>query len=184
MGRTSRARDDVNILLIGLRCSGKTTIGGILAQRLRRAFVDLDDVTPGVLGAATVREAWDRFGQEAFRNAETVALSKVLVRDGLVVALGGGTPTAPTAADLIRDEREQGRALVIYLAASSQTLRARLAQEENLHRPTISGSDPVSEVEDVRAARDPLYRELADITIDVDAGAPQAIAETIARRIK
>ena len=173
----------MNILLIGLRCSGKSTIGALLAQRLGLEFVDLDNVTPMVLGAATVRDAWDRFGQDAFRNAETVALSKVLVKDGCVVALGGGTPTAPMAADLIRDERRQNRARVIYLAATPATLRDRLSRAENVHRPSITGTDPISEVEVVLEKRDPIFRSLADRVVDVDSAAPQAIADTIAREL-
>lgn len=164
---------------MGLRGSGKSTIGRLVAAALGRTFIDLDDVTPGVLGAASVREAWDRHGQEAFRRAEVIALSSVLQGDGRVVALGGGTPTAPMAADLIDDERRAGRCVTIYLAATAVTLRARLAGDDNAHRPSLTGRDPLTEIEDVLAARDPLYTRLADVRLGVDRRSPEEVVGEI-----
>lgn len=155
----------MNLLIIGLRGSGKTTAGRLAAQRLSLPFVDLDDLTPVVLGHRTVRSAWDACGQDAFRRAETVALASAVTRDQRVIALGGGTPTAPLAADLIEHERAQGRARVVYLWAPASVLRARLASSLG-DRPSLTGVDPLEEIEAVLAARDPLYRRLADAVVD------------------
>ncbi len=86
---------------MGLRASGKTTLGQMLATRLGRSFVDLDDVTAARLGCVDVPEAWSRHGPEAFRHAEADALKDVLAHApshlsssmGQIIALGGGTPT-------------------------------------------------------------------------------------------
>jgi shikimate kinase len=150
---------------MGLRGSGKTTLGRALAPRVDLSFIDLDDVTPDVLNCDSVAHAWELHGQEAFRRAELVALSRVLMRDGQLVAMGGGTPTAPHADALINHEREQKRAATIYLYASALTLRSRL-REMDADRPSITGADPLVEIDAVLAARDPLYRSLADRTID------------------
>ena len=166
----------MNLILMGLRGSGKTTVGRLMAERVGRVFVDLDDVTPRRLGVSTVREAWDRFGQPAFREAEAAALAEQLAADGLVLSLGGGTPTAPGAADMLRQAASRDR--VVYLRASPRGLRNRLAATEMGSRPAITGGDPLDEMERVWTARDPLYRELAGEIIDVDDLTPE---ETLRR---
>lgn len=169
----------MNVLLIGLRGSGKSTVGRLLADRIGAAFVDLDDVTPREMGLVTVAEAW-RKGQEAFRLAEASALIASLGRDNQVIALGGGTPTAPGAADVIRRERRAGRALVVYLRCDPATLRERMASQGELaaQRPSLTGGDPLGEIESVYASRDPLYCGLADVVLR-----DCATAEEAARRI-
>ncbi len=84
-----------NLILIGLRGSGKSTIGRLAAARLGRAFVDLDDLTPRELGCSGVADAWARFGEAAFRTAEIAALKKVLALTDHVIALGGERQMQP-----------------------------------------------------------------------------------------
>jgi shikimate kinase len=158
----------MNLVLIGLRGSGKTTLGRSLGQRSGRAFIDLDEKTPEVLGAATVREAWDRHGAAEFRRAEVVALKRALAADSQIIALGGGTPTAPGAADLLRQEQKIGRITIVYLASDASTLRARLIAADNTDRPSLTGADPLAEIGAVLAARDPLFRDLADEVMQTD----------------
>lgn len=156
-----------NLILIGLRGSGKSTIGRAVAVRLARPFVDLDDLTPRELGCTSVAEAWSR-GEGAFRAAEVGALRNVIETDNQVIALGGGTPTAPGAADLLREHRDGGRAVIIYLRATPEILRERLADADNAHRPALlpGSSDPLSEIDRVHTARDPVYRALASAVIE------------------
>jgi shikimate kinase len=155
----------MNLILIGLRGSGKTTAGRLAAERLGRGFVDLDDETARVLNAATVGEAWREHGEPAFREAEARALGETLARDGLIIALGGGTPTAPGASDLIAHEQQSGRASVIYLWAPAAVLRERLAATDISTRPSLTGADPLAEIERVLAVREELYRSLADLVL-------------------
>lgn len=168
------------IALIGLRASGKTSAGHQLAQRLGREFVDLDQVTPRYLSAETVAAAWNRHGQAAFRRAELRALVESLARDGIVLALGGGTPTAPGAADLILAERDAGRLRVVYLAAPAATLRERLRHGGVSERPSLTGADPISEIDSVLADRDPLYRQLAGDVLDTSGKTIDAVVEELA----
>jgi shikimate kinase len=159
-------RTSANLILIGLRGSGKTTLGRLLAERTRREFVDLDAMTPRLLGAPNVSAAWTRHGEAAFRRAELRALIDVLARDSSVLALGGGTPAAAGAADLLLAERRSGRARVVYLYADAETLRSRLRDADNSDRPSLTGADPLSEIDAVLARRDPLYRDLADDVLE------------------
>jgi shikimate kinase len=162
----------MNVLLMGLRASGKSTLGPMLAGKLGFAFLDLDDRTSRMLGSETVREAWDRYGQEEFRKAEFIALREVLQANHQVVALGGGTPTAPGAHGLILDAQGHGGTIVLYLRATPSTLRARQEHSPRWQRPSITGKDPLDEIPDVFAERDPLYSQLADVVVGVDAATP------------
>lgn len=165
----------MNLILLGLRGSGKSTLGRKLARRLGRAFTDLDDLTPAELGEASVADAFSKHGQPAFRAAEARALEKLLRADGQVIALGGGTPTAPGAADLLREAQRAGRARLIYLRASAATLRLHLKGSHNAHRPSLTGKPMLDEIDEVLAQRDGPYRELADLVIETDGRARGAV---------
>ncbi|MEZ6244167.1 MAG: shikimate kinase [Phycisphaerales bacterium] len=151
------------IVLIGLRGSGKTTCGRALAERLGRRFIDLDDVTPTLMGETRVGDALKRHGEPAFRAAEMRALAPELREHGTVLALGGGTPTAPGAPEMLR----ASGARIVYLRATPETLRARLIRTELDLRPSLTGKGTIPELDEVFNARDALYRSLGE-TIDVD----------------
>jgi shikimate kinase len=166
------------IILLGLRASGKTTVGRLLAARLGRVFVDLDDRTAAALGAASAGAALARHGEAAFRLAEAGALGAALGEGPMVLALGGGTPTAPGAEALLKRGREAGKIRVVYLRASASELRSRLAGDATV-RPSLTGRGTMDEVEELLAARDPLYRGLADVVIEAGEGG----AEEVVRRV-
>lgn len=159
----------MNIVLIGLRCSGKTSVGRLVAAMLGRPFLDLDDLTRERLGAASITEAFSRLGEQRFRGEEAVALEQVLSRRDHVIALGGGTPAAPGAESIIKRCRTEGTVRTIYLRARAETLKRRLVACGAADRPALLGRDPVSEVESVLATRGPLYERVSDLVVDVDA---------------
>ncbi len=169
----------MNLILIGLRGSGKTTVGRIVAQRLGREFVDLDDETAQDLGATSVAPAWRAHGEPEFRQAEGRALREVLRSDGRVIALGGGTPTAPGAESMLRDAQAAGRVRIVYLWAPAAALRDRLAATDLSERPALMGASPLSEVEQVLAQRDALYRSLADVVLVTDGHTTDEVADLV-----
>lgn len=178
---------------MGLRASGKTTLGRVVAARVGGVCVDLDDVVVESLGVSDAKEAFARFGEAGFRTAETRELGRVLgaARDvaggGVVVALGGGTPTAPGAKDVLRGAVAVGSVVLVYLHAEPGLLAARLGgvRGEDRGRPSLTGADVVDEVGAVYAARDGLYRSLAGASggvvevggVDADA----AVCELLSR---
>lgn len=162
----------MTIYLMGLRGSGKTTLGPALAARLGSstsggAFVDLDEITHTMLGAASAAEALHRFGEPAFRAAERRALDEPRVLTASVVGLGGGTPTHPASEVELRRRAAFGDRL-LYLRASPETLRARLAATDLSARPSLTGADVLDEITVLFARRDPLYRGLASAVIEID----------------
>ena len=153
------------LVLIGLRVSGKTTLGKRVARDLGRPFIDLDDRVAAHFGVAAAGEALTEHGIDAFRAAETECLRDALSATGSILSLGGGTPTAPGAADALRSARD---ALVAYLHAHPRTLAARLTAIGSASRPSLTGKDPAAEFEEVYAERNPLYTDIADEVIDAD----------------
>lgn len=157
----------MTIYLLGLRGAGKSTLGPLLAARLGGSFVDLDQIVAEVLGHATAGDAFAAVGEPAFRGAELAALADPRVSAAKVVALGGGTPTIASAAEVLRARIASGDRLV-YLRAKAETLQDRIRVAGSPKRPSLTGKDPVAEMPEVLARRDPLYRQLATATIEVD----------------
>lgn len=170
----------MNVLLIGLRAVGKSTIGPLLAQRLQFAFVEHDDLVAAELHAPSAGQAIRDHGLDAFRRAESRVLGRVLETDRQVISLGGGTPTAPGAADLILEHRRSGNARVIHLLASLEVLKARLMTPGAPDRPALTGAaDPAAEIEALAAQRHPFYQQLADLQVDVTDRTPAQVVQTV-----
>ncbi|MDX2147059.1 MAG: shikimate kinase [Planctomycetota bacterium] len=169
-----------NLVLMGLRGSGKSTIARMLAKRTARISVDLDFFSPQFLNAESPADALTRFGEAAFRDAELKALEKTLARFRIVLALGGGTPThAPSREKLVAAQRE-GRAYVVYLRASASTLRDRLISTDLSSRPALlGGDDPLGEIEALLEKRDALYLALADETVECDGLDAEQVVERV-----
>lgn len=173
------------IVLMGLRGSGKSTVGALLAGRLGVPFVDLDDRTLEALRRAhpdqrfvAVADAWRAVGEPAFRAAECEALRAALGEGRVVLALGGGTPTAPGAPALLESAKRTG-ATIFYLRAEPALLRERLAASgEAATRPSLTGRGTLEEIEAVLAAREPLYQSLRSLMIPANL-TPERCAQAI-----
>jgi shikimate kinase len=173
---------------MGLRGSGKTTVAKLVGEQLGREWIDLDDLTPSLMGFDAVAEAWRAKGEQAFRAAEVKALASLLDQPdppGLI-ALGGGTPTVSGAAARLESERSRGKALLFYLRAPADVLRERLRRADNSGRPPLTGpaADMLEEIDRVLAERDPLYCRLADHIIETEAFTPAQIAERVIAVVK
>lgn len=176
------------IVLMGLRGCGKSTLGRSLASTLDRPFVDLDDRTPGLLGEQTAADAINTQGLAAFREAERRALAAVLNKETvtpIVLALGGGTPTAPGAPELLGGKASAGEIVLVYLHAAPSVLRDRLTRTDTATRPSLTGADMLDEIETIYLQRDAAYRDLATMTIEsaqLDAK-PDPDEQTAAKRV-
>lgn len=156
------------IVLVGLRGSGKSTVARELGGMLRREVVDLDDVTARELGTGSAGDGLREHGEPTFREAEARALEAMLARTGVVLALGGGTPTHAASAALLRESQVAGRAYLIYLQASAETLVARLADTDATTRPSLTGKAMPDEVAELHAVRDPIYAGMVQSVVAVD----------------
>ncbi|MBL8990858.1 MAG: hypothetical protein JNJ48_04680 [Phycisphaerae bacterium] len=156
-----------SVILMGLRCSGKSTLGPLLAARRGARFIELDDETARLSGHPSAGAALGALGESEFRRIEARALASIV--DGLasgptaVVALGGGTPTAPGAPEHLARAKAAG-AVVLYLFAPAEVLAARWLTAPG-DRPALTGLSAAEEVRSLLAQRHELYQSLADFTV-------------------
>lgn len=172
------------LVLMGLRGSGKSTVGRLLAQRMGTGgvggvFVDLDDRTAHSMGEGSAGAAITQHGEAAFRVAEARELRTALAEPIAVLALGGGTPTASGAEAALAAAQATGRVRIIYLRATPDVLRARLGAAGASTRPSLTGRGTLEEIGELFAGRDPLYSRLAARTIAVDTLAAEEIVDRI-----
>jgi len=168
------------LLVIGLRGSGKSTIGRRVAVAMGTTFIDLDACVMELLGAESVTEIFARLGEPAFRKGERDALERVLREESrAVVALGGGTPTAPGAEALIRAAQKAGEAVAVYLRAQPGEIAERLASKGVGDRPALIDGDIFEEMQKVYDARDAFYCALADHEIDAMRSVDDVVSEIV-----
>ncbi len=166
----------VNILLMGLRGSGKSAVGRLLAKRLNRPFVDLDDRVLATFDEPTVTAVWSVHGEPAWRAAEARVLGELLGESVGVIALGGGTPMIDAVRAELESVRASGTATIIYLRCDAAELKRRLEARTG-DRPSLTGADPAAETATVLQTREPVYRLLADHEYDVTTTSPECVAE-------
>ncbi len=144
--------------LIGLPGSGKSTVGRQLARRLSLPFFDSDQVIEARLGCS-IREYFEREGEERFRDLEEAVLDELTQGPASVVSTGGGSVLRPANRTHLH-----GRGTVVYLRSVPEELFRRLRHDRN--RPLLQVEDPLQRLRDLFAVRDPLYRQTAHFVID------------------
>ena len=161
----------MNIALIGPMGVGKTTIGRLLADRLRLDFLDTDHEIEARTGA-DIPWIFDVEGEEGFRNRETAVLNDILSRSGQVIATGGGI--------IMREENRVAllqSALVIYLSASVDRILERTSRDRK--RPLLQVSDPRARITELMEMREPLYREASHKIFSADGNRPRQLVSRI-----
>lgn len=83
-------RESLNIILIGMPGSGKTTVGLDIARNMGRKFVDIDEMIVDFEGGLSIPEIFAQKGEDHFRRVETKMLSEACKQSGYVIATGGG----------------------------------------------------------------------------------------------
>ena len=150
-----------NLFFVGPMGAGKTTIGRRVADLLALPFFDLDHEIEVHTGA-TIPLIFDVEGEGGFRQREQAVLAEFAGKSGIVLATGGG---AILAAENRRTLRERG--FVVYLETTVDDQLARLARDR--HRPLLAAPDRGERLRNLAATRNPLYLEVADLTIPATA---------------
>ena len=133
-------------------------MGRQLARRLDIPFLDSDHAIEQRLGCS-IREYFERQGEERFRDIETEVLGQLVQQAHGVLSTGGGSVLREQNRDLLRQSGQ-----VFYLHASPQEVFRRLRHDR--HRPLLQVADPLKRLHDLFALRDPLYRAAAHHVIE------------------
>jgi shikimate kinase/3-dehydroquinate synthase len=157
------------LVLVGLPGAGKTTVGRLLAEALDCGVVDSDELLEQESGTAC-GELFATLGEPAFREREEAAVARALTTDG-IVSLGGGAVTRAATRALLADHT------VVYLRISAEEGVRRTAVDDS--RPVLAANDPTARYRSLLTEREPWYREVADLVVDVDHRTPPEIVTEI-----
>ena len=162
----------MNIVLIGMRGSGKTTVGKILARKLGRELVEMDELISRKAGLS-ISEIVEGYGWAKFRDIEEEITSEVAKMDNIINASGGGVVTREKN---IQKLKRSG--VLVWLKASVDTLVRRIG-EDTERPPLVGGRTRREDIEMTLAERKPLYQKAADLVVDTENQTPEEVAEIV-----
>jgi shikimate kinase len=154
----------MNIYLIGYRCTGKTTLGKALAQRLDRPFIDMDDAIVEQ-EQCSIAHMVARHGWPYFRAKEQALLRTLTGEQTLVIGTGGGVILDPRN---VAAMRAGGR--VVWLRCRPETIQRLICEDQRSEdfRPPLTDMDPTAEIAETLQAREPLYHAARDVEVETD----------------
>lgn len=165
----------VNLYLIGMMGSGKTTIGKLLAKKLGYYFFDTDDLIVKASGKS-ISEIFEKEGEDAFRELETQVLSEISAYKNLVIATGGGI--------VIRRKNWSylHHGVILWLDVPVAELYHRLKEDNT--RPLLQEPDPLEKLKTILQTRESLYQQ-ADVRLTISKReTPEIIAQSAIREIE
>lgn len=164
-----------NLVLVGFMGSGKSSVGRILSSLTGFALVDTDQLVAQAAGMS-IPEIFRQSGEAHFRELETEALRGLVGRIGLIVATGGGVILSAENRAILRQIGP-----VVWLDASTDQLHQRVRHSK---RPLLQTDDPRRTLEEIYAAREPLYREAATSRIDSTRLSHRQAAEAVLTAVR
>ncbi len=166
----------MNVVLIGYRGTGKSTVGKLVAARLDRVLVSTDAEIVKLVGQS-IPEIVEQHGWEYFRDLETKICQDLAGRDGVVIDTGGGA--------ILRSQNVEGlkrTGKLFWLTAPVETIAKRIGADTQ--RPSLTGTKSfLDEIQDVLRERTPKYQAAADYIIETDGKSTTQVAEEILARL-
>ncbi len=170
----------MKIFLVGYRCTGKTTIGKLLADRLEFDFMDTDRTIEQQTGSSILHIV-QTHGWETFRQFEKKTLFKTKKIENTVVATGGGIIMDTENREFIKEN-----GICVWLDADIETILLRLNTDNKTcdSRPSLTIHDLLKETDELVRQREPFYEKTAHLRIDTSVHSPEEIVNIINRRLK
>jgi shikimate kinase len=171
----------MNVVLVGARGCGKTTIGKRLADRLWQTYIDIDEMIVRNAGK-NIKEIFEEDGEAHFREIETACLRECLQVPDTVIGLGGGTVTIEVNRTLLK---ESG-AKVIYLKCEPEELHKRIEADPQspITRPPLTHlGGGIEEVKLLLERREPYYRDVMTSELEVTNLTPAEAVVYISRML-
>ena len=149
-----------NIVLIGMRGSGKTSIGRTLAEFLDWKFIDVDKILEQGENLS-VAEIVKKHDWEHFRDLDSKYTAQAAQEKNVVISTGGGVVLREKNIDILKKN-----GVIVLIHGHIEHLAKRVAK--NNKRPSLAGKSPVEELEEVWQTRKELYKKAADAELFFD----------------
>jgi len=167
---------NINIYLIGMMGSGKSTIGRILADRLNMSWVDMDDAIEAK--GMKIPEIFEKHGENKFRDIESQVTAELANSKSLVVSTGGGVILRSENVGLMRTSGK-----TVYLQADKSTLIRNLTNGRD-HRPLLKDGSLEKKIDDLMVVRANKYISSADLVIETKSFSPHELCDQIVKLLK
>jgi shikimate kinase len=165
----------MKIILIGYRCTGKTSVGKRIAERLGISFCDIDDLIQAEAGM-TIAEIVAAGGWKAFRQRERAIIKALPSSSVGIIAVGGGA-----VVDAMNRTVLKKLGSCVWLTADVKTIveRIRADQGSDAKRPPLSRNGLEQETVTILRERTPLYEALADFVVATTGKKIDTIADEV-----
>jgi shikimate kinase len=164
-----------NIVLCGFMGTGKSSVGRLVAEQLRFAFLDTDHVIEARAGKP-ITEIFAEQGEAAFREMEEKVVKEVATRERTVISTGGGLVVNPENMASLKQH-----ALVVCLWASPAGIYTRVKNQN--HRPLLQGPDALEKITALLAERTPFYKQ-ADVLLNTEIRSPREVAQQVLHQFR
>jgi len=148
-----------SVALIGFMGTGKTTVGKMLAEKLGRQFIELDEVIENKAGKS-IPDIFKQEGEIVFRELEIEVTKDIAGRKNVIIACGGGLILNKINVDRLKQE-----CIVVYLTASLGVILKRTSNDAG-KRPLLAVPDRSRQIKELLKFRRPYYRNSADIIVN------------------
>ena len=166
----------MNIFIVGPMGSGKSTVGKIISSELFLNFFDTDGEIETRTGAS-IDWIFDLEGEDGFRKRETKVLEEMVKQNSIVLSTGGGIILSEMNRELL-----SSRGTVFYLATPIEVQLERTSKDKD--RPLLKDGDPGEILKNLHIARESLYEEVSDYTVNTENKSSQQVSSEIIKLVK
>lgn len=164
-------KQNYNIFLIGFMGVGKSTIANTLKDKLGMECAEMDQMIVESQGMP-ISEIFEKYGESYFRDVESKTLIDLQEKQNMIVSCGGGVIVRSQNADYMKKSGP-----VVWLTAAPETVYERV--KDSTERPILNGNMNVDYIRGLMEKREALYAAAADIVVETDGKAAEAICEEI-----
>jgi shikimate kinase len=166
----------MNVVLIGYRGTGKSSVGKVLAARLDRPLLSTDAEVVRLAGQ-TIPAIIEQHGWEYFRDLESKVCQELAGQNRLIIDTGGGAILQSQNVDVLK---QTGK--LFWLTASVETIAKRIGSDTQ--RPSLTGTKSfIDEIQDVLQDRLPKYQAAGDYVIETEGRSLSQVADEILARL-
>ena len=167
--------DSKNIFIVGAMGSGKSSIGRLLAKKMKREFVDTDHEIEKISNY-DISTIFEKYGEEIFREKETEVLISLNGIKNHIIATGGGIILKKTNINIMKES-----GLIVFLNINLKTQFKRVKYRK--HRPLLKNINLEEKLRILKNERDTIYKTISDYIIDVSDKDKNTIVEEIENKL-